>query len=70
METAIGEARFVNSGNEARLKVSFFKPFWAGYNVIDLDDDYKYALVAGNNLNTSGFSPERKPSLKLSKTGF
>ncbi|MFW1886610.1 lipocalin family protein, partial [Acinetobacter nosocomialis] len=30
---SIGEARFVNSENEARLKVSFFKPFWAGYNV-------------------------------------
>lgn len=29
---SIGEARFVNSENEARLKVSFFKPFWAGYN--------------------------------------
>ena len=47
---SIGEARFVNSENEARLKVSFFKPFWAGYNVIELDDDYKYALVVGNNL--------------------
>ncbi len=47
---SIGEARFVTSENEARLKVSFFKPFWAGYNVIELDDDYKYALVVGNNL--------------------
>ncbi len=47
---SIGEARFVNSENEARLKVSFFKPFWAGYNVIELADDYKYALVVGNNL--------------------
>jgi apolipoprotein D and lipocalin family protein len=47
---SIGEARFVNSENEARLKVSFFKPFWAGYNVIDLVD-YKYALVAGKNLD-------------------
>lgn len=45
-----GEAKFVNSDNEARLKVSFFKPFWAGYNVIDLDTDYKYALVAGKDL--------------------
>ena len=45
-----GEAKFVNSENEARLKVSFFKPFWAGYNVIDLVD-YKYALVAGKNLD-------------------
>lgn len=45
-----GEAKFVNSDNEARLKVSFFKPFWSGYNVIDLDENYKYALVAGKNL--------------------
>nr|WP_312762566.1 lipocalin family protein [Epilithonimonas sp.] len=47
---SVGEARFVNSENEARLKVSFFKPFWAGYNVIALEDDYKHALVVGNNL--------------------
>ncbi len=46
-----GEAKFVNSQNEARLKVSFFKPFWSGYNVIDLDENYKYALVAGKNLD-------------------
>ena len=48
---SIGEARFVNEPTEARLKVSFFKPFWAGYNVIDIDEDYKYALVAGSNLD-------------------
>ena len=45
-----GEARFVGNENVARLKVSFFKPVWAGYNVIDLDENYKYALVAGNSL--------------------
>lgn len=33
------------------LKVSFFGPFYAGYNVIALDADYKYALVAGNSLD-------------------
>ena len=48
---SIGEAKFVNEPTEARLKVSFFKPIWAGYNVIDLDENYKYALVAGNNLD-------------------
>ncbi|MDQ1095307.1 MULTISPECIES: lipocalin family protein [Chryseobacterium] len=47
---SIGEARFVNDQTEARLKVSFFKPIWAGYNVIEIDDDYQYALVVGNNL--------------------
>ena len=29
------------------LKVSFFGPFYSGYNVIALDPDYKYALVGG-----------------------
>ena len=48
---SVGEARFVENENTARLKVSFFKPIWAGYNVIDIDEDYKYALVAGNNLD-------------------
>ncbi|WHF50310.1 lipocalin family protein [Chryseobacterium gotjawalense] len=48
---SIGEAKFVENENVARLKVSFFKPIWAGYNIIDIDEDYKYALVAGNNLD-------------------
>ncbi|KEY18891.1 lipocalin family protein [Kaistella antarctica] len=48
---SIGEAQFVDNYNVARLKVSFFKPIWAGYNVIDMDENYKYALVAGNNLD-------------------
>lgn len=46
---SIGKAKFVNEENEGRLKVSFFGPFYAGYNVIDIDKDYKYALVAGNS---------------------
>ncbi|MFT4032687.1 MAG: lipocalin family protein [Siphonobacter sp.] len=32
-------------------KVSFFGPFYSGYNVIAVDSDYKYALVAGKNLS-------------------
>lgn len=47
---SIGEARFVGNENEARLKVSFFKPIWSGYNVIDIDENYRYTLVAGNSL--------------------
>ncbi len=47
---SVGEARFVNDENEARLKVSFFKPIWAGYNVVDIDENYQYALIMGNNL--------------------
>jgi len=47
---SIGKARFVYSEEEGRLKVSFFGPFYAGYNVIAVDDDYRYAMIAGNNL--------------------
>ena len=32
------------------MKVSFFGPFYSGYNVIAIDDQYKYALVAGKSL--------------------
>lgn len=47
---SIGKAKLIGDGGEGRLKVSFFGPFYAGYNVIAIDPDYKYALVAGNNL--------------------
>ena len=48
-EQAIGKAKFIGDDNIAMLKVSFFGPFYAGYNVIALDEDYKYALVSGDN---------------------
>lgn len=47
---AEGKAKFAGDPNEARLKVSFFGPFYAAYNVIALDPEYKYALVSGKNL--------------------
>ncbi|MCK9329712.1 MAG: lipocalin family protein [Candidatus Cloacimonetes bacterium] len=42
-----GKAKFIDKENIGMLKVSFFGPFYSGYNVIAIDDDYKYALVAG-----------------------
>lgn len=48
---SVGEAKFVKNPTIAELKVSFFKPIWASYNVIDIDENYKYALVVGNNLD-------------------
>lgn len=47
---AVGKAKFVEDENVAKLKVSFFGPFYSGYNVLAIDDDYRYALVAGKNL--------------------
>ncbi|WP_312241215.1 outer membrane lipoprotein Blc [Pantoea sp.] len=44
-----GKAYFTGAPQRAALKVSFFGPFYAGYNVIALDPDYRYALVCGPN---------------------
>ncbi|EPR71085.1 Outer membrane lipoprotein Blc [Cyclobacterium qasimii M12-11B] len=49
---AIGKAKFVDDDDDvAKLKVSFFGPFYSGYNVVAIDKDYKYALVAGKSLD-------------------
>jgi apolipoprotein D and lipocalin family protein len=48
---AEGKAKFVGADTLAMLKVSFFGPFYAGYNVIALDPDYRYALVCGGSLD-------------------
>jgi len=45
---AEGKAYFIGDRDIGRLKVSFFGPFYGGYNIIDLDhESYQYALVAG-----------------------
>lgn len=49
-EESIGKAKFVKKDNVGMLKVSFFGPFYSGYNVVAVDKDYKYALVAGESL--------------------
>lgn len=48
--SAEGKAKFVKNPEIAKLKVSFFGPFYSGYNVIALDENYQYALVAGASL--------------------
>jgi apolipoprotein D and lipocalin family protein len=45
-----GKVKFAGDSKEGKLKVSFFGPFYSGYNIIGLDSDYKYALVAGKSL--------------------
>lgn len=44
-----GKAYFIGDPATAALKVSFFGPFYGGYNVIRLDENYQYALVSGPN---------------------
>lgn len=76
---AIGKAKFVGDKKVAMLKVSFFGPFYAGYNVIALDKEYQYALVVGKNhqylwiLSRQKTIPEevKKDYLKIAeKAGF
>lgn len=42
--SATGVAYSTNEAN-SKLKVSFFRPFYGDYWIIDLDKDYKYAVV-------------------------
>jgi apolipoprotein D and lipocalin family protein len=45
---AEGKAYFVGDEDTGQLKVSFFGPFYGGYNIIELDKDgYRYSMVAG-----------------------
>ncbi|MCX2452293.1 lipocalin family protein [Pedobacter sp. PLR] len=50
-KSANGIAKFRGDKNIAALKVSFFGPFYAGYNVLAIDKNYQYALIAGKNLD-------------------
>jgi apolipoprotein D and lipocalin family protein len=46
---ANGKVKFADSTNKGYLKVSFFGPFYADYIIVDLDADYRYALIAGGS---------------------
>jgi apolipoprotein D and lipocalin family protein len=49
-KSAEGKARTVQGADVAALKVSFFGPFYGGYNVVALDADYRWAMVIGSDL--------------------
>lgn len=44
-----GTARLVGDPAKATLKVSFFGPFYGGYNVVALDENYQWAMVVGSS---------------------
>jgi apolipoprotein D and lipocalin family protein len=54
-----GVARVVDEQTNARLKVTFFWPFEGDYYIIDLDEDYQWAVVG---------EPSRKYLWILSRT--
>ncbi len=48
---SVGKARFTGEPTQAALKVSFFGPFYGGYNVVALDPQYRWAMVVGSSLD-------------------
>lgn len=44
-DSAQGLARVPDPETSAKLEVSFFRPFWGAYWVIDLGPNYEYAVV-------------------------
>lgn len=56
---ALGRAKVVPESGNARLKVTFFWPFYGDYWIIGLDESYRWAVV-GN--------PDRKTLWILSRT--
>jgi len=44
---AVGKALFTGDTNRGALKVSFFGPFYGGYNVAAMDPQYRWSLVVG-----------------------
>jgi apolipoprotein D and lipocalin family protein len=49
VRAARGKARIVDKTTNAKLKVSFFWPFWGAYWIIGLDADYQWAIVGHPN---------------------
>ena len=57
-----GKAKFNGPEDQGALKVSFFGPFYAGYNVVMMEPDYQTALVFGEKRDYIWFL-SRKPTL-------
>lgn len=47
-KSAKAVAQFIGSPTDGSLKVSFFRPFYSGYYVVHVDDDYQHAVVVGD----------------------
>lgn len=49
LKQAHGFAKVVDKDTNAKLKVTFFWPFYGKYWIIDLDENYEYAVVGHPN---------------------
>lgn len=46
-----GKAKFLGDTKVAAMKVSFFGPFYGGYNVVALDPNYQTSMVIGQDID-------------------
>src|SRR4026207_1917666 len=77
--TATGTAKIVDKKTNAKLKVTFFWPFYGDYWILDLGPNYEYAVVRAPNRDYLGIR-SRTPQLdeqlyqrllaKMSTRGF
>lgn len=67
---SIGKARFADSPNQGALLVSFFGPFYAGYNIVQLDENYQDALIFGDNLDYMWILSRNKTLSKERKEAY
>ncbi|RYY22118.1 MAG: lipocalin, partial [Chitinophagaceae bacterium] len=48
---ATGTIKFKGKETRGQLEVAYYLPIYLDYNVLDIDDNYKYALVSSNSMN-------------------
>lgn len=58
----IGKAKVVPGTHNAKLRVSFFRPFWGDYWIVGLDTDYHWAIVS-NAKGTTCWILARSPRI-------
>jgi len=62
IEEADGIAKVVEESRNAKLRVSFFRPFYGDYWILALDQDYRWVLI-GEPSRAYGWVLSRTPSL-------
>lgn len=47
---ATGTIKFKGAETRGQLEVAYFLPIYLDYNILDIDEDYRYALVSGSGM--------------------
>jgi len=63
VEQASGIAKVVEGSHGAKLRVSFFRPFYGDYWILDLDPDYRWVLIGEPGRNYA-WVLARQPTLE------